>query len=140
MRSWIGLLAVVLAGCAGTDLTGDVKVKVIGAIAKPVFGFAMEDAQTTLNWIDEQVRVNRLSAVDAAQARRCPLAVLSVAELREVFESSTGVKGKKGLIYLGTLNRFSGPTVERELRAKLVELIAACGELVPADQFLPYLR
>ena len=129
-----------LAGCASQQVLADGKAAVGKAIVKPVMGFAIDDAHTTLTWIDEQVRVNRLSAMDAQQARRCPRAVLSVAELRELFETGAAVEGRKGLIYLGTVSRFGGPTVERELRAKLAELVSACGELVPADRFLPYLR
>lgn len=137
---WLIVTLLLIAGCASQQVLADGKAAVGKAIVKPVMGFAIEDAQTTIAWINEQVRVNRLSAVDAEQARRCPRAVLSVAELRELFETGAAVEGRKGLIYLGTVSRFGGPTMERELRGKLAELIAACGELVPADRFLPYLR
>jgi len=133
MRNWsmpiVVVAALMLGGCAGN---------IVGAVAKPVLGLAVKDAQTTKRWIQDELAAGRLSLADATLARGCPDAVLALDALRAQFEGiadTTGAEGFKGLIYLGTLNRY-GQSSKEQATLLLQDLIASCAPLVPADRLV----
>lgn len=117
---------------------GTVGSKVAEIAAKPVFAFAVEDATTTNLWIDREVKSGRLSATEELIARACPNAVLELDALRTRLAGAEGplaIKGKKGLIYLGTVARFT-KSIKTQAVTFTQHLIGACAPLVPAEKLL----
>lgn len=137
MKSCLLLFAVALVlvgGCAA----GSAPQRIVAMITKPILGFAAEDAKTTLDWIDQQVKDGKLSMSDAQVARQCPESVLALAAYRDQAEAQKDVAGKKGLIYSGTLLRYGGMAEHRQIRAKFKDLMATCSELVPTEKLLTF--
>ena len=121
---WMGFLQ----GCVGIAET------VITTAAKPILGFAVKDAKTTLVWVEREESAGRLSSVDAISARRCPKSVIALDALRaQVQEETAETKGTKGLIYYGTLARF-GKGVQAEASRELAQLAESCVSLIPAEK------
>ena len=102
----------------------------VAKVAEPVLGLAVEDAQSTVTWIDAQVFEGRLSAVDAELALACPEAVLSLHALRMSMEEAETPDGFKGLIYFGTIKKYGG--TERDMLVLgVTETAATCLPLLP---------
>jgi len=122
--------AFLLSGCTIPTIAG----KVAATVAKPVLGLAVKDAATTLAWVEREAASGRLSTSDAELAKQCPEAVLALDTLRAQLEAGAeDPEGFKGLIYYGTLERFSqGPQAEISLR--LEQLASTCIRLIPADK------
>lgn len=124
-------LAVAVSGCAG------VGAKVAGVVAKPVLTFAVADAQTTLAWVEREVGAGRLNATEASFAKSCPDAVLALDALRQRLAGAEedAVKGKKGLIYFGTVAKYT-KSVKKQAVGYLQSLMGACAPLIPAEKLL----
>ncbi len=127
-------LALFTAGCAQT--VGRVVGTVASVVAKPVLGLAVKDAKTTLQWVERELQGGRLSPVDAEAAKRCPLSVIALDELRSRMAAGASTEeGFKGLIYYGTKNRY-GSGVQAEAGRHLADLAAACLPLIPAEKLM----
>ena len=110
--------------------------KVTSVVAKPVLGLAVKDARTTLSWVDREVEAGRLAEGIAVIARRCPLSVIALDELRNrMAAGATAEEGFKGLIYYGTLNRY-GKGVQAEASRYLSDLASSCLPLIPAEKLM----
>jgi len=107
-------------------------------IAKPVLGLAVKDARTTLAWIDREEAAGRLSSKTAVRARKCPESVIALDALRAQLAEEGEEKVEDafhGLIYYGTLNRFS-KGVESEAAAYLEAFAMNCMPLIPAEKLI----
>ena len=131
-------LALFVGACTPTTALVKVGSKVASVVAKPVFGLAIDDAGTTLEWIKNEVASGRLTAEQAEEAKRCPLSVIAIGELRDrMAAGATTEEGFKGLIYYGTKNRF-GQGVQAEASTHLSALAKACFPLIPAENLLKF--
>ncbi len=127
-------MLLILGGCVGIAET--VVEKVVLTAARPILGFAVKDAKTTLVWVEREESTGRLSPIDAASARKCPESVLALDALRaRVKEKTAETKGTKGLIYYGTLARY-GKGVQAEASQELVQLAESCVVLIPAEKLI----
>lgn len=109
---------------------------VASVVAKPILGLAVKDAKTTLAWVDREVEAKRILPVQAEAARRCPEAVIALDALRtRMSEGTADVKGFRGLIYYGTLNRY-GQGVQAEAGRHLEQLAQSCLPLIPAEKLI----
>ena len=123
-------LALFLGGCS------TVTSKVISVVARPVLGLAVEDAQTTLAWVEQAAATGNLAEMEADLARRCPQAVLALDALRRELEATNEEgEGFKGLIYYGTRNRFSQGPSDRAM-IYLQNLASSCVPLIPAEKLI----
>jgi hypothetical protein len=123
-------ILLILGGCVGIAGT------VASTAAKPILGFAVKDAKTTLIWIEREESADRLSSIDAASARRCPESVIALDALRAQVQKKTAeMKGTRGLIYYGTLARF-GKGVQAEASQGLAQLAESCVSLIPAEKLI----
>ena len=123
-------LTLLMSGCTTVVST------VASVVAKPVLGLAVKDAKTTLSWVDREVEAGRLSSTDAKAAKQCPLSVIALDELRNrMVAGATTEEGFKGLIYYGTLNRYS-QGVQAEASRHLSNLASACLPLIPAEKLI----
>ena len=132
LRKWIPIafLALFLGGCTA------VASKVISVVARPVLGLAVEDAQTTLAWVEQAAAAGNLEEMEADLARRCPQAVLALDALRRELEATNEEgEGFKGLIYYGTRNRFSQGSQARAM-LYLQNLASSCVPLIPAEKLI----
>ena len=121
-----------LSGC----VVGSLAEKAASVVAKPVFGLAVKDAQTTLTWVDREVESGGLSPWAAEAAKRCPEAVIALDMLRtRMSESADKVDGFRGLIYYGTRNKF-GQSVQVEAGEYLKQVAQECLPLVPAEKLI----
>ena len=144
-RGWNSLLSILggvvallfVSGCTAADIvTSPVVGKVISVAAKPIFGLAVKDAQTTMTWVEREAEAGRLSDMDADLARQCPEAVLALNELRtQIEEEAKDPEGFKGLIYLGTINRFS-QGMQFDLAFYFQQMASSCIQLIPSDRIL----
>lgn len=127
-------LALLVGGC--TQIATTVVAKVAGVVAKPVLGLAVKDAKTTLQWVESELQAGRLAPTDAEAAKRCPLSVLALDELRSRMAAGASTEeGFKGLIYYGTKNRY-GSGVQNEASQYLSELASSCLPLIPAEKLI----
>ena len=133
MRSLYILGLIVLLG-ACTPIGA---IKTVGSIvARPILGLAVKDAETTLAWVDREVEAERILPAQAEAARRCPEAVIALDALRaRMREGDSNVKGFRGLIYYGTLNRY-GQGVQAEAGEYLKRLAQDCLPLIPAEKLM----
>jgi len=123
-------LALFTSGCVQTIGT------VASVVAKPVLGLAVKDARTTLSWVERELQAGRLAPVDAEAAKKCPLSVIALDELRtRMAAGASREEGFRGLIYFGTLNRF-GKGPQAEASRHLSNLAAACLPLIPAEKLI----
>ena len=130
MMKIIGLiLAMLVAGCS-------VPAKIVSIVAKPVMNLAVEDAHTTLAWVDRQEEAGAISAEEAAEARMCPGSVVALDLLRTVLAGRTGEENRfRGVIYYGTVNRYGrGP--QAMVSERLRQLAQDCVPLVPVDKLI----
>ena len=108
----------------------------VSFVAKPILGLAVKDAETTLAWVDREVEAGRLAPVYADLAKKCPEAVIALDALRtRMSEGASNVKGFRGLIYYGTLNRY-GQGVQAEAGRYLEDVAQACLPLIPAEKLM----
>ncbi len=122
----------VLNACTSFDVID----KVVSTVAKPMLGLAVKDAETTLAWVEREVEAGRLAPVDVDLARRCPEAVIALDALRaRMSEGASNVKGFRGLIYFGTLNRY-GQGVQAEAGRYLEDVAKSCLPLIPAEKLM----
>jgi len=123
-------LALFVGGCAQAIGT------VASVVAKPVLGLAVKDAKTTLRWVESELQAGRLAPVDAEAAKKCPLSVIALDDLRSrMAAGASQEEGFRGLIYYGTLNQFSkGP--QAEASRHLSDLASACLPLIPAEKLI----
>ena len=125
-------LALFVGGCSVTTVVS----KVAGVVAKPVLGLAVKDAKTTLAWIDREVKADRMLPIVGEDAKKCPLSVIALDELRNrMAAGATAEEGFKGLIYYGTLNRY-GKGVQTEASRHLSNLASSCLPLIPAEKLM----
>ncbi len=126
----LGLCALALSGCVGA-----VADKVIGVVAQPILNLASKDAQTTLAWADAQLQNGTLTQAQVDMASACPNAILELEALRKQLVAAktvTAMTGFKGLIYFGTVARFSSNTQDN-VRLKLTAVISNCALVLPTD-------
>lgn len=127
-------LVLLLAGCGGLQET--LTKAIVKPLTKPIFGLAVEDAKTTLAWVEAQVVAGGISAQDAELARSCPNAVLEIATVRDKLLNPPDIPGFKGLIYDATVARFGTPSGIAQAKAAAVKVLAACMELAPSQILL----
>ena len=126
-------LALFMAGCTPLQVVG----KAASIVAKPVLGLAVKDAETTLQWVENELQGGRLSPVDAEAAKKCPLSVIALSELRSRMAAGVSTEdGFKGLIYYGTKSRYGEGGVQAEASRHLSDLAAACLPLIPAEKLI----
>ena len=118
------LAALAIGGCTSVGQT------VAHKVAEPVLGLAVEDAVSTLMWIESQVADSQISAIDAELAMACPKAVLSLHTLRMSMEEAEAPDGFKGLIYFGTIKKYGGTERDMVVRG-VTETAATCLPLLP---------
>ncbi len=122
-----------LGACSGSTVIG----KVASVVAKPVLGLAVKDAQTTLAWVEREVEAGRMPPEIAGLAKRCPESVIAIDDLRKrLAEGTEKVDGFRGLIYYGTLNRYSRDGVQGEASANFKQFADACMPLIPAEKLI----
>ena len=146
MKSRIVILAAImlmaggLAGCAtGLDIPGTVAKKIAAPLTKAVFGLAVEDAKTTLAWVEAQVKAGALGADDAKLAKACPQAVLDMSALREKLVNPPSVPtGFKGVIYNATLVKFGSRSIIPAAKQAALAIIAGCSDLAPNQLILGF--
>lgn len=127
------LLGLLLVGCE--TVSDNVVAKATGGV---VLDLAVKDAETTLLWVQSEEDAGRLVPADAILARQCPNAVIALDALRAAVTASLdNSDGFKGLIYFGTLKKFSMGT-QNDLVAKLQEVVTACAGLIPLDRLLQW--
>ncbi len=118
-------------GCASMPIE-----HALATLTKPILGLAQEDAATTLAWVDQQVKDNKMDAATALLAKACPQSVADLAAYRDQLGAKTEVPGRKGLIYLGTTIKYGVTTSKAQVMAMVRVLIASCADLLPIEQVL----
>lgn len=136
----MAVMGTVLSGCAtGLDVPGTVAEKIAAPLTKAVFGLAVEDAKTTLAWVEAQVKAGALGADDAKLAKACPQAVLDLSALREKLINPPSVPtGFKGVIYNATLVKFGSRSMIPAAKQAALAVIAGCSDLAPNQLILGF--
>lgn len=132
-----------VAGCSaidgkpdGIDL-GRIPQKLIGAVMDPIKDFTVADARTTLAWVDQAEKAGQINGDQVKEARICPEAVIAMSEFISGLEGEKSPEGAKGLIYLGTVKKYSaGGDLARKIRGMALTVAFSCAHLVPVDNAL----
>ena len=133
---YVAIAAIFLAFVVFTSGCATIGSKVAAVVAKPVLGLAVKDAKTTLAWVERETEAGRIAPIDAEAAKKCPLSVIALDELRNrMAAGATTDEGFKGLIYYGTLNRY-GKGVQAEASKYLEQLASSCLPLIPAEKLM----
>ena len=145
-RFFVLATLLLLGGCSTAALdikkfdVGSVPRRVLEVLVDPIKDFAMEDAKTTIKWIDLKEKSKDLMPAQAQEAKICPESVLSLDKLVSgQVKAGDEVEGAKGLIFYGTVQKYgagaSGKKFEDQVKEQALKVVAECGKLVPAEKF-----
>ena len=128
----VALLGLFVGGCTTVGAIGTV----IDVAAGPVLGFAVKDANTTLEWVDREETAGRLTEVSATSAKLCPLSVLALDDLRSKLKVRLDdPEGTKGFIYYSTVKKYSQGT-QANISLQFQQLAMHCIRLMPDRRLL----
>jgi len=116
-----------------------VVAKIAKKVIDPVLGFAIEDANSTIVYINEHPT---MTEEEKDKARICPDAIIAVASLRDQLDvaASNAQKGRRGVIYFATKRQIDGDPRER-LREQATIVAEKCiGLIMSNSDILPFMN